>query len=227
MLDVRRAELLDVGLEVHRAHHALLSRPARVREVDVDERRDDVQVLRVRQVVEEREDEQRVRPPEHAVARVAARATSTAPSAMRERRATRPSPGRTPSGCTTSRNAFDQQQRDHQPADHAEDDQRVGVLELVALEPPRMQHEPPIEREADRAEDEQREHVLRQRVDAVERRRGRNSANENRGNTPCDQDLDRAGREHHEAPEDQRVHRAGDRIAEDLRLRDADRRARS
>ena len=64
LLDVARAELLDVGLEVHVAHGALRARPARVREEHVDERRRDVQVLGVRQVVEEGEDEQRVRPPE-------------------------------------------------------------------------------------------------------------------------------------------------------------------
>src|SRR4029079_16868050 len=64
MLDVRRAELLDLRLEIHVAHDALLSRPTRVRQVDVDERRYDVQMLRVRQVVQERENEQRVHPPE-------------------------------------------------------------------------------------------------------------------------------------------------------------------
>jgi hypothetical protein len=70
LLDVRRSERLDVRLEIHVPHHPLLPRAARVGEVHVDERRDDVEVLRVRQIVQEDEDQQRMHPPEHVVARV-------------------------------------------------------------------------------------------------------------------------------------------------------------
>ena len=62
VIDVTGAELLHLGLEVHRTHHADLARAAGVAEPDIDQRADDVQVLGVRQEVEEAEDQQRVQP---------------------------------------------------------------------------------------------------------------------------------------------------------------------
>src|SRR5688500_20267583 len=63
-MHIGRTELLGVlRLEIHGAHHALLARPAGIREEDVDQRADDVQVLRVRQVVQEDEYERGVCPP--------------------------------------------------------------------------------------------------------------------------------------------------------------------
>ena len=84
-----------------------------------------------------------------------------------------------------------------------------------------MEDEPPIQREAHRADHEEREDVLRQRVDAVERV-GQDQREGELREDAGDHDLDRASREDHEAPEDQRVHRAGNGIAEDLLLRDSD-----
>src|SRR4029077_4832579 len=63
LLDIARAERIGLGLEVHRPHRGALAVRARVREVDVDERRDNVQVLRVRQIVEKDQNEKDVRPP--------------------------------------------------------------------------------------------------------------------------------------------------------------------
>ena len=65
MFDVARTELLDVRFKVHVAHRALHAGTARVREVHVDERRHDVQMLRVWEVVEKDEDQQCVHPPKH------------------------------------------------------------------------------------------------------------------------------------------------------------------
>ena len=73
ILDIRGAKVLDVGLEIHRPHHAFLTGSAGVREVDVDQRRHDVQVLGVREVVEKGENQQRVHPPEQRRQRVRSR----------------------------------------------------------------------------------------------------------------------------------------------------------
>ncbi len=68
LIDVRGPELLDIlRLEIEETNHALRAGPLRVREIDVRNRRDDVQVLRERQIVEKCEHEQCMRPPEHGV----------------------------------------------------------------------------------------------------------------------------------------------------------------
>src|SRR6185369_5251755 len=66
LLDVGGTKLLDVRLEIHRPHGADLPWSARVREENVDQRGHDVQVLRVWQIVEENQNEERVGPPEKA-----------------------------------------------------------------------------------------------------------------------------------------------------------------
>ena len=133
LLDVRRAELLDLGLEIHRPHRALRARAARVRQVDVDQRRHDVQVLRVRQVVQEGRGSAARASTRNAVARLG-RMRVERRDRRRRRRATRPSRARPTPDRPRYCAGVGEQQRHHQPADHAEDDQRVGVLELVALE---------------------------------------------------------------------------------------------
>ena len=83
------------------------------------QRRDDVQVLRVRQIVEEDEDQQRVRPPDHVVAprsrpRVTRGAEHRRSGARHDLLARR-----TRRGSTTRSSAVDEQQRDHERRDHA------------------------------------------------------------------------------------------------------------
>ena len=120
---------------------------------------------------------------------------------------------RSDAGSTTNWNAFVEQQRDHQPADHAEDDQRVGVLELVALEPLRVQHEPPVEREADRAEHEEREHVLRQRVEQVERLSAEAARTRTLERLPLSRISTVPAVSTMKPQKIERVHRAGDRVS--------------
>src|SRR5690606_22370482 len=55
-------ELRILVFEVHRRHDADLTRAARVGQEGIGERRDDVQMLGVRQVVQEHQDDQRVYP---------------------------------------------------------------------------------------------------------------------------------------------------------------------
>src|SRR5436309_1559107 len=83
-----------------------------------------------------------------------------------------------------------------------------------------MQHETAEVREADRAEHEDREGVLRQLVTAIERCRQKAIVAEWREHTG-DEQLDGSGGKDYEAPEDRRVHRAGHRLSQNLRLRDA------
>ena len=80
VFDVRRAELLDVGLEIHGTHRGAFTLPACVREEDVEQRRHDVQMLRVREIVEEGEHQQCMRPPAHAVRNPCAAGAQTAES---------------------------------------------------------------------------------------------------------------------------------------------------
>ena len=54
---------------------------------------------------------------------------------------------------------------------HAENDQRVGVLELVAFEAARVQDQAAIERERDRGNHERREAVLREAIQLIQRAR--------------------------------------------------------
>ena len=105
---------------------------------------DDVQMLGVRQVVQERDDQQRVHPPEHAGEhrRMRIDAAEHLRDAARDDLL-----GPERGGSSDELAGVRQQQRHHQAADHAENDQRVGVLELVALEAARMQHQPAIKRE--------------------------------------------------------------------------------
>src|SRR5690242_10940154 len=85
-----------------------------------------------------------------------------------------------------------------------------------------MQYEPSIESKGDRREHEHREQILRGGVQGVQRVPENPVVRESLPD-PLQEDLDRARGEHDEAPEYRRVHDAGDRLAQNLALRDADR----
>ncbi len=84
-----------------------------------------------------------------------------------------------------------------------------------------MHDHAPVEQRRDRSEHEQREQLLREDVETVQRSRKHGRVAEAREETARDY-LRRADREHDESPEHRRVKRTRDRIAEDLRLTDAD-----
>ena len=220
LIDIGRTELLDaLRLEIEKANHSLRPRPLRIREVDVGNRRHDVQMLRVRQVVEKAEHQQRVRPPEHAV-RAAEESSGERLQRHREReREWLRARERLRVECQLDR--VHDEHGHHQRGDSAENQIRVAVLELVALETWRMQHEPPVECECDRAEHEEAEEVLRDGVELVER--CRKKVVRERWEASVQQQLDRPHGEHAEAPEDERVHRTRDRVTQNLLLQDRDR----
>ena len=95
------------------------------------------------------------------------------------------------------------------------------MLDTVALEPLRMQHEASVEREGDGGEHENGERVLRKRVQRVQRMPEYSLVRE-RCPCPLNEDLERAGGEDDESPEDRGVHDTGDRLTENFRLRDTD-----
>ena len=219
LLHVVGAELLDVGLEVHGAHDALLPRSAGVREEHVEQRRHHVQVLGVRQVVQEEEHEQDVCPPVDVGHR--GRGARRDPGqhsgegagdellGAQRRRIGHPGEGE------------HGEQRHHQRPDHPEDEIRIAVVRVIAVQPPGMQHQPAEEGERDGGEHERREHVLRRRIDHVQRT-GQEPRVAEPGDDPLDDELHRAGGEHQKAPEDAGMHRPRHGIAENLLLGDGD-----
>ena len=95
------------------------------------------------------------------------------------------------------------------------------MLDVVPLEAARMQHQAAKVRERNGAEHEHGECVLRELVSAIQERRQKPFVRESRKHSR-NQELDRAGGEDDETPEDRRVHDAGCRLAENLGLRDTD-----
>ena len=125
------------------------------------------------------------------------------------------------SGSSASCSAFTANMVTISAGDRPEDDQGVAVLEIVALEARGVKHQSPVECERDRRQHENPEQVLRRGVERVERR-GEKGERE-RGEASVEQQLGRAHRQNDEAPEDQRVHRARHRVAQDLLLQERDR----
>ena len=70
VIDIAGAELLDLGIQIHRAHHAGLAGPTGIAEPDVDQRTDHMQVLGIRQKIQKAEHQQRVQPVAHGVCHV-------------------------------------------------------------------------------------------------------------------------------------------------------------
>ena len=94
------------------------------------------------------------------------------------------------------------------------------MLDVVTLEPTRMEHQAAEVCERDGADHEYGKRVLRKLVTAVHERRQKPLVRES-GEDAGDQQLDRAGGEDDETPENRRVHEASDRLAQDLGLRDS------
>ena len=220
LFDVLRAEHLHVlRLEVHRLHRALGTGAARVREEGVDQRRQHVQVLAVRQVVGEDQQQQRVQPPAHRVAAEERRGRASADGdadqppqrvharflAVRQRRG----------------EAEHEQERDHQHRDHRQDEDRIALVRAVALQPPGFDHQPAPEERRHRDQHEEGEEFLRQRVGVVDRPWQVLVVRE-AGEDPLQQDFDRPHGEHEEAPEHTGVQGTSEGVAHDLALRKAD-----
>ncbi len=101
---------------------------------------------------------------------------------------------------------------ENDPTDHQQDDQRVAVVGQAA----RLRHEPPEERPADRHEHDHGDRVLHDADEgpdqAVERDR------EDLLDDAAGDDVGRADRQQHEAPEDACMHQPGAPVLEHLGL---------
>src|SRR5437763_515458 len=116
-------------------------------------------MLRIRQVIEENQDQEHVRPPERALS---AERGAWREIVKRRRERARDELLRTNGFRLQDREkCIREEQRHHQAGDQAEDDVRVEVLDAVTLESLRMQYEAPIERKRDGGEDDEEEDVLR------------------------------------------------------------------
>ena len=201
---------LVLGREVER-----LEAPARPgpREPDVDPRGRDVQVLRVRQVGEEGEHEQDVRPHEDALG-------DLRPLTAREegrQRVRDGRPARRPL-VQVERDAarVPEEERADDPGDHREDE--VRLAEVAPLEPLGPLDLPDPERCRDADQHERREHVDEQREPALAAEPRERPVAVDR---PDHRHHDR-GEQHDEAPEDERVHEARDEALEELLLPEDD-----
>ena len=170
----KRIRRLVLRLEVEGLEAAARPRPA---EEDVDRRRRDVQVLRVREVREEAENDQHVRPDEDALEHLGRRVVR---EETRERvRHGRPvgRPGFSPSAM---RVACQRSSVVTMPGDQREDE--VGLAQMAPFEPARSLDLPDPERHDDADQDENGEHVDEERVPALalepaeRRRRGNGSS---------------------------------------------------
>ena len=94
-------------------------------------------------------------------------------------------------------------------------------MRLLAEQPLDAFGEAPDERHADGGKDDRAEGFLTGDVEPVELPRQEVRVAE-RGDHALDEQLGRPRAEDHESPEDRGVHGAGDRVAEDLGLEDAD-----
>src|SRR5688572_13365894 len=93
-------------------------------------------------------------------------------------------------------------------------------MDVIALEARRFDHDAPVEQHRNGDQHEEREAFLRQHEQPVWSTRQPPVERECREDTTC-QDLDAADREYDKSPEDERVQRAGHRIAQDFSLCDA------
>ena len=153
----------------------------------------DVQMLGVRQIVQEREDQQRVRPPARCRGRACERVAPTMPpsaSRQRERR-----PARTPTrrrARARTRTRSSESSVTISAADHRQDDDRVArVRPCRPGAAAAARRAGGTTRTPTAREHEQREQLLRQRVETVERRAAGSARTERReqrpgrGSRPC------------------------------------------
>src|SRR6266542_3618733 len=171
------------------------ARPLRPEEHD-RQGRDDVQVLRLREVRGEREHGGDVDPPRAGEDGARRRAPTDRRDERRERRR------RLAAGDELGRDAraLEDEQRDHEHADEREDD--VAVERDV--HPWWLEERAPDRGERDRGEHEDREDI--DRPDEERALRSRHPPAED----PVEEQVERADRDHDEAPEDERVRGAAD-----------------
>jgi hypothetical protein len=164
MLDIAGAELLGVFVfEIHRAHRANNARPARVREEDVDQRCEDVQVLREGEIVREVENEQCVPPPadgEDCVCGARFHPLEQPAESARDESAR----------LRTTEHMLHcpiEQQREHECGDHPENEQCIAAVDRVAAKAGRLYDETAIDQPGDGGEHHKCEKLLTRGVDRV------------------------------------------------------------
>ncbi len=159
VLDVGRAELLHTFcLEIEKGDGALRRQPLRVREVDVGNGADDVEMLGVREVVEEREQKDRMSPPTGVVRdRSARRIHSREDVGERMRHEFFANDRR---GLIDEQEGVGEEHRHHESGDRAQDQYCVRLLEPVTPKPSRPQHEPAEQGKCHGEEHENAEDVL-------------------------------------------------------------------
>ena len=177
-----------------------------------------MQVLRLGQVIEEPQNEQRVNPPIHT--RHGVRGLGAHAAEQREQR------GRNDAatGVGTWLLGFaheQQQQREHERGDDAQNEHRLAAVHGVYRKSLRLDDQTAVQQVEHRKQHEHRKDFLRKYVRHIQQPRQDHVPGKGRVQ-PLDHDFHRAQAEHAEAPEDEGVHHAAQRIAQDLRLREAD-----
>ena len=204
------AHLLVGNREVERLQPAAGAGAA---EPDVDRRGGDVEVLRARQVDEEAEHDQEVRPDEDSLARLG-------PVALPEDLRDRVRDGRGLRGPLVhvgrDQRGVPEQEREHDHRDQAENE--IGLAEVAALEARRALHLADPERGRDPDEDEHAEEVDEEREPALmaepRERRALVDGGDHRHHDRREEDE--------EAPEDERVDEAGAEPLQELLLPEHD-----
>jgi hypothetical protein len=184
----------------------------------VQQRREHVQVLGVRQVVGEEEQPERVNPPAGAPDGVRHALAQSAHGARDEPREQVPG-GLAHAGADLAGER--EQQRHHEHRDHAQNEERVTAVHRIAGKALGLDDQPAVEQPHHRREHETAEELLRHDVRDVERAREQPRVRE-AVHDALHQDLERAQGQHAEAPEHERMHDPAERVAQDLGLRDAD-----
>ena len=179
-----------------------------------------MQVLRVRQIVEERR-----AAATRAIQELAVAIEPAVPGGTRLKIiASTPEIGWNAAECrasTTRSKVGAHEERHHERRDHRQNEDGVARVDLVALKSPRLDDEPAIQQHGDGGEHESREQLLRQQEQPVDGR-GQHPVESERREHAAREDLDRAERQDDEAPEHRGVQHAGERFAENLRLTDPD-----
>ncbi len=206
VLDARGAEPLGVlEVDLDQPSHRL-----EVHEEDVGDRREDVEVLRVRQVVGEEEQVREVEPPAPLVDRLQRR---RGPARQRAGdRSDHGSPGRRVLRGESGPRPLGEQIRRHQEGDQKEDQPRVpGQIQAF-----RPREGPPKDGQRHAGEREDLEDVLDQGVGVA----GRPGEEHEARDQPLDHEGEGAHRENDEAAEDQDVEKARVEVAEHPALRE-------
>ena len=221
VLDLPDAEALGLGglLDVERRH---LPRRVELREVEVRERRDDVEVLRERQVVAEDEDRDEMPPPGAEVDALEGRRRERKYLLRKEERHRLPDRARGSGGARRGALAHLFQQREarrprREVADHQEPDEQQDEVGVEArVEALLLEDVPPPEREDDAGERRDEDDVLQEEVALPEP--GREERQGRPREEAFEDEAQGPHREDEEAAEDERVVEARVRVPEHLPL---------